>query len=88
MVINKSDTMLLVQNLIDLKKMLVDSNHLLHTASREVAEMIRKIEVDDIAGMTLYRNLLNQGQSYSWSWPQQEEHRNNEEKGIARVVNQ
>ena len=68
--------------------MLVDSNHLLHTASREVAEMIRKVEVDDIAGMTLYRNRLNHGQPYSWSWPQQEEHRNNEEKGIARVVNQ
>ena len=39
--------------------MLVDSNHLLHTVSREVAEMIRKVEVDDIAGMTLYRNFVN-----------------------------
>ena len=88
MVINTSDTMLLVRNLIDLKKMLVDSNHLLHTVSREVAEMIRKVEVDDIAGMTLYRNFVNHVHSYPPYHSQQEEHRNNEVKGIARVVNQ
>ena len=50
--------------------------------------MIRKVEVDDIAGMTLYRNFVNHVHSYPPYHSQQEEHRNNEVKGIARVVNQ
>ena len=32
-------------------------NHLLQAASMEVAEMMRKVEVADAAGVTLTRNL-------------------------------